>query len=140
VPIDKRVTAAPSGPARIGGDDVRYLYLLNSFEDGLPAPGTEEAAAMEKAWGVATDAMRAAGVLIDCAPLAPTSASTTVRVRDGETLITDGPAAEIKEQLGGYAIVVCADLDEALRWAAAVPAAAEASVIVRPIVDAEART
>jgi hypothetical protein len=140
VAIDKRVTAAPSGPARIGGDDVRYLYLLNSFEDGLPAPGTDEAAAMEKAWGVATDAMRAAGVLIDCAPLAPTAASTTVRVRDGETLITDGPAAEIKEQLGGYAIVDCADLDEALRWAAAVPAATEASVIVRPIVDAEART
>jgi hypothetical protein len=125
---------------RIGGDDVRYLYLLNSFENGLPAPGSDEAEAMEKAWGVATDAMRAAGVLIDCAPLAPTTASTTVRVREGETLITDGPAAEIKEHLGGYAIVNCADLDEALRWAATVPSATDASVIVRPIVDVEART
>jgi hypothetical protein len=118
---------------------VRYLYLLNSFEDRLPEPGSEEAAAMEKTWGVATDAMRAAGVLIDCAPLAATAASTTVRVRDGETLITDGPAAEIKEHLGGYAIVDCADLDEALRWAATVPAATDASVIVRPILDPEAR-
>jgi hypothetical protein len=134
------VTAAPFRPAEIGGDDVRYLYLLNSFENGLPAPGSEEAEAMEKAWGVATGAMRGAGVLIDCAPLAPTAASTTVRVRDGETLITDGPAAEIKEHLGGYAIVDCADLDEALRWAATVPAATDASVVVRPIVDVEART
>jgi len=128
------------GPPKIGGDDVRYLYLLNSFEDGLPEPGTDEAEALEKSWGVATDAMRAAGVLIDCRPLAPTAASTTVRVRDGETLITDGPAAEIKEHLGGYAIVDCADLDEALRWAATVPSATDASVIVRPIVDVEART
>jgi hypothetical protein len=118
---------------------VRYLLLLNSSQDGLPAPGTEEAATMEKDWGVATDAMGAAGVLIDCAPLAPSTASTTVRVRNGETLITDGPAAEIKEHLGGYAIVDCGDLDEALRWAASVPAARDASVIVRPIVDAEAR-
>ena len=119
---------------------MRYLYLLNSFEDGLPEPGTDAAEALEKSWGVATDAMRAAGVLIDCRPLAPTTASTTVRVRDGETLITDGPAAEIKEHLGGYAIVDCDDLDEALRWAATVPSATDASVIVRPIVDVEART
>jgi hypothetical protein len=61
-----------------------------------------------------------------------------VRVRRGETLLTDGPAAEIKEQLGGYAIVDCADLDEALRHAATIPAAAEASVEVRAIVTAEA--
>ena len=53
---------------------------------------------------------------------------------------SDGPAAEIKEHLGGYAIVDCADLDEALRWAATVPSATDASVIVRPIVDVEART
>lgn len=77
--------------------------------------------------------MKAAGVFIDCAPLHPRSASTTVRVRDGETFLTDGPAAEIKEHLGGYAVVECADLDEALRWAATVPSARDASVEVRPI-------
>ena len=64
---------------------MRYLYLLNSFEDGLPEPGTDAAEALEKSWGVATDAMRAAGVLIDCAPLASTTASTTVTRRRKST-------------------------------------------------------
>ena len=62
-------------------------------------------------------------MLIDCAPLQPAAAATTVRVRDGETLLTDGPAAEIKEQFGGYTLIECADLDEALKWAATLPAA-----------------
>ncbi len=119
---------------------MRYLFLLNTVEDELPAPGTPEADRMEEAWAVATGAMRDAGVLIECAPLRSTAASTTVRVRDGETFLTDGPAAEIKEHLGGYAIVDCTDLDEALRWAATVPAAADASVEVRPIIDVRART
>jgi len=57
-----------------------------------------------------------------------------VRVREGETIVTDGPSAEIKEQLGGYSIIECADLDEALKWAAAIPAARDASVEIRPIV------
>ena len=78
-----------------------------------------------------------AGVLVDCAPLAPQSSSTTLRMRDDEMLITDGPAAEIKEQLGGYTIVQCADLDEALKWAATIPAARKASIEIRPIVDVE---
>jgi len=56
-------------------------------------------------------------------------------VRDGEFLLTDGPAAEIKEQLGGCTLVDCADLDEALTWAARMPAARDASVEVRPLVD-----
>jgi hypothetical protein len=58
-----------------------------------------------------------------------------VRVRDGEALLTDGPAAEIKEQFGGYTLVECADLDEALRWAATVPTARNGSVEVRPVVQ-----
>ena len=77
--------------------------------------------------------MRAAGVLIDCAPLASDSAATTVRVRDGQTLLTDGPAAELKEQVGGYTLVECADLDQAVTWAASLPAAATASVEIRPV-------
>lgn len=59
--------------------------------------------------------------------------ATTVRVRDGEVLLTDGPAAELKEQIGGYTIIECADLDEAIKWAAMIPAANEASVEVRPV-------
>jgi hypothetical protein len=86
----------------------------------------------------AIDAMTEAGVLIDCAPLYPADAATTVRVRDGETLLTDGPAAEIKEQLGGYTLVECGDLDEALRWAATIPAARTGTVEVRPVMVVEA--
>ncbi len=78
-----------------------------------------------------------AGVFVDCAPLQPVSATTTVRVRAGEVLLTDGPAAEIKEQFGGYTVVECADLDEALKWAATIPAAGEGCVEVRPIVAVE---
>jgi hypothetical protein len=112
---------------------VRYLFLLNRTTDALPEPGTAEADQMLQAYGEAVEALAKAGVLIDCAPLAARSSSTTVRVRDGETILTDGPAAEIKEQLGGYTIVECADLDEALKWAATMPAARDASVEVRPI-------
>jgi len=118
--------------------DMKYLLLLNRTEDFLPEPGTPEAAAMITAYGEVNAAMAEAGVLVECAPLRPRSAATTVRVRGGETLITDGPAAEIKEYLGGYAIVECTDRDEALSWAARIPAAREASVEVRPVVSVPA--
>jgi hypothetical protein len=117
---------------------MRYLFLLHTSGAVMPPYGTPEYDAQYAAYTAATSAMAAAGVLVDCAPLQPASSATTVRVRGGETLLTDGPAAEIKEQLGGYAIVDCADLDEALRHAATIPAAAEASVEVRAIVTAEA--
>jgi hypothetical protein len=61
-----------------------------------------------------------------------------VRVRDGETLLTDGPFAETREQLGGYYLLDCADLDEANRWAARIPDAANGAVEVRPVMDYEA--
>jgi hypothetical protein len=114
---------------------MKYLFLLNRTEDALPTPGTPQAAELLSDYQAAVAAMAEAGVLRDCAPLHPLSAATTVRIRDGETLITDGPAAEIKEFLGGYTIVECGDLDEALRWAATIPAARVASVDVRPIVE-----
>jgi hypothetical protein len=116
---------------------MRYLFLLHSAAESLPALGTPEYDEMYAAYTAATGAMAEAGVLVDCAPLQPAAAATTVRVRDGRTLLTDGPAAEIKEQLGGYAVLDCADLDEALRWAATFPAAEAASVEVRPIVAVE---
>ncbi|ETK35384.1 hypothetical protein MPTA5024_14210 [Microbispora sp. ATCC PTA-5024] len=114
------------------------MFLLYGPDRPLPEPGTREHLEMYGAYHAATSAMAEAGVLVDCAPLRPVTSATTVRVRDGETLLTDGPAAEIKEQLGGYTIVECAGLDEALKWAATMPAALEGSVEVRPIVDVEA--
>jgi hypothetical protein len=114
---------------------MKYLFLLNRTEDSLPEAGSRPAADLTASYTEVTTAMAQAGVLIDCGPLQPESATTTVRVRNGETLTTDGPSAEIKEQLGGYTIVECADLDEALRWAARIPAARDASVVVRPVVE-----
>jgi hypothetical protein len=70
--------------------------------------------------------------------LQPTSAATTVRVRDGETLVTDGPFAETKEQLGGFYLLECKDLDEAIEWAAKIPGAKIGTIEVRPVMDYEA--
>jgi len=114
------------------------MLLLNRTADALPEPGAPELDRINQEYAVAVEAMGRAGVLIDCAPLGARSSTTTVRVRDGETIITDGPSAEIKEQLGGYTVIECADLDEALKWAAIIPAARDASVEVRPIVATQA--
>jgi hypothetical protein len=113
---------------------VKYMFLLYANKP-LPEPGTEEARQLFEAWDAATAEMTKAGVMIDCGPLQPPSAATTVSVRDGETLLTDGPAAEIKEHFGGYTLVECADLDEALRWAARIPTASDGKVEVRPVVQ-----
>jgi hypothetical protein len=84
---------------------VKYLFPLYGTSETLPEPGTEEFARMRADWDAATGAMARAGVLIDCAPLQPPAAATTVRVRDGETLLTDGPAAGlvILDTVGGDA-------------------------------------
>jgi hypothetical protein len=112
---------------------MKYMFLLYGPE--LPAPGTEEAATMLAEWTAARQAMAEAGVLIDCAPLQPTAASTTVQVRGGETLLTDGPAAEIKEVFGGFTLIECDGLDDALKWAARLPTAHDGKVEVRPVVQ-----
>ena len=113
---------------------MKYLFLL--YADGpMPEPGTAQARTLIDDWTEARQAMAEAGVLIDCAPLQPVAASTTVRVRGGETLLTDGPAAEIKEVFGGFTLVECADLDDALKWAARIPTARDGKVEVRPILQ-----
>src|SRR5262249_34293326 len=87
------------------GATMKYLFLLYGGHAELPQPGTEEFGRMLAEWGAAKQAMADAGVLIECSRLQPPSASTTVRVRGGETLLTDGPAAEIKEGFGGSTVV-----------------------------------
>jgi hypothetical protein len=118
---------------------MKYLLLLHRTEDALPEPGTPEARRMLREYTDAVRAMAEAGVLVDCAPLTAASAATTVRVRDGRTLLTDGPAAELREQVGGYTVIECPDLDDALKWAAAMPAARDSSVEVRPIIEGGGR-
>jgi hypothetical protein len=115
---------------------MKYMFLL--YGPDLPEPGTEAARTLFEQWNTARQAMADAGVLIDCAPLQPPGASTTVQVRGGETLLTDGPAAEIKEQFGGFTLIECDGLDDALKWAARIPTALEGSVEVRPVISVAA--
>jgi hypothetical protein len=75
------------------------------------------------------------GLYVAAEALHPTTTATTVRVRDGKTVTTDGPFAETKEQLGGYYVVNCTDLDEAIALAAKIPSAKWGSIEVRPIMD-----
>jgi len=114
---------------------MKYLFLLQTADDGPPAPGSPAAAQMFTDYQVALQEMARAGVLLDCAPLQGASLATTVRVRDGQPMLTDGPAAELKEQVGGYTLVDCADLDQALHFAAMLPAATAGSVEVRAVID-----
>ena len=86
-------------------------------------------------WFDYTEAMQKAGVMKAGDALHPTSAATTVRVKAGETVTTDGPFAETREQLGGYYLVDCKDLDEAIRWAAKMPNADRGSIEIRPVMD-----
>lgn len=114
---------------------MKYLFLLYAPDAPLPERGTPEGEEMFRTYGAAVGAMAAAGVLVDCAPLGQAAQATTVRIREGETFFTDGPAAELKEQVGGYTIVECTDLDEALKWAATMPTAQFGAVEVRPVID-----
>ena len=76
---------------------------------------------------------KAAGVLVAGDALEPVSTATSVRVRDNQTLLTDGPFAETKEQLGGYYLLECHDLDEEVIWAAKIPTARYGTIEVRPV-------
>ena len=118
---------------------MKYIALLygDPEVDAGPAPGTPEFMKMLSDYQSATAAMADAGVLVDSSPLQPPQTATTVRVRDGETLLSDGPFAEIKEQLGGYYILECEDRDAALRYAAMIPSAKYGSVEVRPVMVME---
>jgi hypothetical protein len=113
---------------------MKYLFLLHSPDGPPPDQDSVEYADMFAEYAAAIGAMAEAGVLIDCAPLQPVSSATTLRIRDGRTILTDGPAAEIREQVGGYTLVECGDLDEALKWAEMIPAARTGWVEVRPVI------
>ena len=86
-------------------------------------------------WTEVTESLREAGLLISNAPLRPVATATSVRVRDGEIELTDGPFAMTKEVLAGYYLLTCADLDEALKHAARLPLARYGTVEVRPVLD-----
>jgi hypothetical protein len=111
-------------------------YMLLIYAAPPPTePTPAQFQAMMEAYGVYTEQLRAAGAFVDGAPLAPATSATTVRLRDGQRLVTDGPFAETKEYLGGYYLLDCPNLDRALELAAACPGAAYGSIEIRPVVD-----
>lgn len=111
----------------------QYAALLYRNESETPPQHSAESKQLYQAWAAFRESIGPTGVLKLGHGLAPASAATTVRVREGKTLMTDGPFAETKEQLGGVFILECADLDEALQWASQIPDALSGSVEVRPL-------
>lgn len=112
---------------------MRYLLMICTDESAVAALSPEEGSAMMAEYGAFGEEMGRQGVLQGGERLRPTTDATTVRVRDGEVLASDGPFAETKEQVGGYYVVDCKDLDQAIEVAAKVPGARVGAVEVRPI-------
>jgi hypothetical protein len=112
---------------------MRYLALIYGDESDWEALSAEdEAAVMEQYNDFAREAAEA-GVMTTGEELDSTSTATTVRVRGDETIVTDGPFAELKETLGGFFVLECDSIDEACRWAAKIPGASHGAVEVRPV-------
>jgi hypothetical protein len=109
----------------------QYMLLIYGPTDRDPSP--DEQAAELPQWGAYTEALRESGSMQAGNALQPTDTATTVRVSDGETIVSDGPFAETKEALGGYYIIDVPDLDAALEWAAKMPNMAYGCVEVRPV-------
>jgi hypothetical protein len=112
---------------------VQYILLIYGDETEGTAMSPEDQAKGAQEWVDYTRWLKDKGYHLAGDALHPTSDATTVRVRDGKTITTDGPFAETKEQLGGYYLVECKDLDEALEAAARIPIGPHGSVEIRPI-------
>ena len=113
---------------------MRYLLLIYT-EEPLEAPPEDVMAGVMEAYNAFGREIRDRGLFEAGEALHPTAAATTVRVRDGQTVTTDGPFAETKEALGGFYLVNAKDLDEAIEVAAKIPGAKQGSIEVRPIFD-----
>jgi hypothetical protein len=116
---------------------VKYLALIYTDESGWDGLADADRDAMIEQYMAFSREGEAAGVIVDGAELAPTTSATSVRVRDGQTAVTDGPYAEAKEALGGYYLLECGSIDEAVDWAARIPGAAHGAIEVRPVHESE---
>jgi hypothetical protein len=112
---------------------MRYALLICTDETTLDAISPSESEAVLAEYAAFGQEMTQRGVLKDGLRLRPTTDATTVRVRDGEVLTSDGPFAETKEQMGGFYLVDCKDLDEAIDVASKIPGARIGSIEVRPV-------
>jgi hypothetical protein len=112
---------------------VKFMALIYGDESVWEGFSDEERTAVYARYGEFGDAGQEAGVVVDGSELAYSRDATTVRVRNDETLVTDGPYAEVKEALGGFYLLECESMEEALDWAARIPGAEHGAVEVRPL-------
>lgn len=114
---------------------VKYILLVHHNEDNFARmPEIEQRQMREESVGLANQ-IHEKGQYVDAAPLQPTSMTTTVRVREGKPVITDGPFVETREHLGGYYLVDVRNLDEAIDIAGRIPGARLGAVEIRPLVN-----
>ena len=111
---------------------MKYMLLVYLAEDSLSEEEREHCY-VESA-GLARE-LNAQGKYIAAGPLHPTVTATSVRVRDGKRLVTDGPFAETREQLGGYYLIDAQDLDEAMKIAERIPVAKHGTIEIRPVLE-----
>ena len=114
---------------------MQYLLLIYDNENNWTKMAPADMGKMYQEYGEFTEGIVKSGHLKGGNQLAVVSKATTVRVRDGKKLVTDGPFAETKEQLGGYYLIEAKDLDEALVIAAKIPAVRSGSIEVRPVMQ-----
>jgi hypothetical protein len=112
---------------------MKYAFTIYVDEAQRESASDEDRQATTQAYGELTQEMQEKGVLLAGEGLYPTPTATTVRVRDDERSVTDGPFAETKEQLGGFYVLDCKDLDDAIDWAARIPGAQQGSIEIRPV-------
>ena len=116
---------------------MRYALLIYASEQEWANQTEEQSQAVNQEYMAFTKDIIDRGLMKGGEALQPTATATTVRVRDGETLTTDGPFAETKDQLGGFYLVDCKDLDEAIEVAARIPDVRRGSIEIRPIMDVD---
>lgn len=114
---------------------MRYMLLIYVGDGAGPERGSEAAAAEMPEWVAYTRELSEAGVLLGGDPLDMANTAVTVRVRQGETLSTDGPFAETKEVLGGYYMIDVDSMEEAITWGAKIPSVRYGSIEVRRVLD-----
>lgn len=112
---------------------MKYLCLIYSDETMWPKMPKAESDKVHAEYGAFTNDIKTSGHMLGGEALQPTSSATTVRVRNGKTVTTDGPFAETKEQLGGYYLIEAKDLNDAIQVAARIPSVRMGSIEVRPI-------
>ena len=112
---------------------MQYMLLIYGDERRWASLSPDDERAIYDEYTAFTQDLQEAGKLVGAHELQPTATATTVRVRDAETLVTDGPFAETTEALGGYYVIEADSFDEAIEWAARIPSARDGAVEVRPL-------